>query len=388
MNVSLAVPLRWSRREWLKLATASFATSALAGCATDPSWREGALNYRRPHSARPFAAPVISERSIIRTTVGLRPFRPSGFVVRGERMGEKVVIHNYGHGGAGITFSWGTSAIAMRELPDIADRRAAVLGCGVVGLSTARLLQDRGWKITIYAKDLPPNTTSDVSGGHWAPTGVSDRGEGSPAFLAQYDEALRISHAMFLKLMGDEYGISWRENYHLSPFPERPRPGSFITQMPDLFPDMAVLNPHEHPFAMPYAWRHSALLIEPAIYLPQLMQDIRAAGGNIVQRDMRNLADVMALDEPVVFNCTGLGARDLFGDPELMPVRGQLVFMPPDQRVDYNTHAPGSLYMFPRRDGILLGGTFERGASHMAPDAETTARIVRGHADAYIGMRI
>ena len=42
-------------------------------------------------------------------------------------------------------------------------RRAAIIGCGVVGLSTARLLQRRGWQVTIYARDLPPNTTSNVA---------------------------------------------------------------------------------------------------------------------------------------------------------------------------------------------------------------------------------
>ena len=66
-------------------------------------------------------------------TTGLRPDRPSGFVVRAERMGEKVVIHNYGHGGGGITLSWGSSALAVREAPAVADRRAAVVGAGIMG---------------------------------------------------------------------------------------------------------------------------------------------------------------------------------------------------------------------------------------------------------------
>ena len=120
------------------------------------------------------------------------------------------------------------------------------------------------------------------------------------------------------------------------------------------------------------------------------MQELRDAGGNIVVREMRNVAEVLALDEPVIFNCTGLGARELFADDGLIPVRGQLVFMPPDERVDYVTHGSGEglLYMFPRADGILLGGTFERGATHLEPDADTTARIVREHARMFQAMRI
>lgn len=379
-----------SRRDLLKFASASLASSVLGGCASAPMWRGGPTEYRRPLSLRPFARPQIAEEQIIRTRVGLRPFRPSGFVVRGERLGEKIVIHNYGHGGGGITLSWGSSMLAMRELPDIADRRAAVLGCGVMGLSTARLLQARGWQVTIYAKDLPPHTTSDVAGGQWAPTGVFRSGSESPAFAAQLNEALRMSHETFSTLVGSTYGVNLRENYFLSQTPTRAQDYYYLERWPELFPSIAELSPDEHPFPVPYALRHLSYLIEPAIYLPRLMQELRDAGGSIIVREMIHVSDVLALNEPVIFNCTGLGARELFNDDELIPVRGQLVFMPADERVDYCTHGSGEglLYMFPRTDGILLGGTFERGATHLEPEAETTARIVREHARMFQAMRV
>ncbi|MEP7157124.1 MAG: FAD-dependent oxidoreductase [Betaproteobacteria bacterium] len=375
----------FSRRDWLKFAGAGVASSALVGCA---SWLP--RSYSRPLSAQPFARPQIGEDLIIRTRVGLRPFRPSGFNVKGEKFGEKLVIHNYGHGGAGITLSWGSSMLAVREMPDIADRRAAVLGCGVMGLSTARLLQARGWQVTIYAKDLPPNTTSNVAGGLWAPTSVHRLHLETPEFAAQLSEALTLSHAEFSKLVGGGYGVSWREDYYLSRGPLQPQDFYYLERWPALFPSIAVLSPDEHPFAAPFVMRHLTLLIEPSIYLPRMVQDVRDAGGNIVVREMQSLGEVLALDEPVVFNCTGLGARDLFGDAELLPVRGQLVFMPADSRVDYCTHGSGEglLYMFPREDGILLGGTYEYGATHLEPDAETTARIVREHLRLSRGMRV
>ncbi len=109
----------------------------------------------------------VSADRVIRTIMGLRPFRPSGFVVRGEKRGEKTVIHNYGHGGAGITLSWGTAQLAVEEGAKSEARDCAVLGCGVVGLSTARLLQLRGYNPVIYAKEMPPLTTSNVAGGYW-----------------------------------------------------------------------------------------------------------------------------------------------------------------------------------------------------------------------------
>jgi glycine/D-amino acid oxidase-like deaminating enzyme len=56
----------------------------------------------------------VSHDLIAREIAGLRPFRPSGFVVRAEPFGDKVLIHNYGHGGCGVTLSWGTAEMAAK----------------------------------------------------------------------------------------------------------------------------------------------------------------------------------------------------------------------------------------------------------------------------------
>ncbi len=383
----MTVARTFNRRDWLKVAAAGSASALLGGCATGI---RGPVEYRRPLSLRPFARPSIDMSLITHTRVGLRPYRASGFVVKGERFGDKLVIHNYGHGGGGITMSWGSSMLAVRELPDLADKRAAVLGGGIMGLTTARLLQERGWSVTIHAKALSPDTTSDVAGGLWAPTSVFRLGDETPEFLAQFVEALRYSHDVFSKQAGRGIGVNWVENYYLSRERNQPRDFYYLDRWPELFPSIAELSPGEHPFSAPYALRHLSLLIEPAIYLPRLMGEIRQAGGTIEQREMRGLDDVLALSQPVVFNCTGLGARELFGDTELTPVRGQLAFMPADERVDYVTHGSGEglLYMFPRADGILLGGAYERGASHLEPDATTTERIVREHGRQARAMRV
>src|SRR5215475_14520694 len=115
--------MRLSRRDLLALSPL-----ALASCATH---RRTASSPTLPQRTR-FARVLVSPDRVIRTIVGLRPFRPSGFVVRGEKLDSKTVIHNYGHGGAGITLSWGTANLAMQEAAKIETRSAAVIGCGVV----------------------------------------------------------------------------------------------------------------------------------------------------------------------------------------------------------------------------------------------------------------
>ncbi|MFT6824056.1 MAG: D-amino-acid oxidase, partial [Pseudohongiellaceae bacterium] len=150
----------------------------VSACSSGP--RTSARNFTP--SGLPLRRVIVSPDRVIRTIAGSRPFRPSGFRLEAESFGDKTVIHNYGHGGGGITLSGGTSYLAMELAEQTAHRRCAVLGAGAVGLAAARLLQDRGWDVTIYTRDLPPNTTSNIAGGQWSPTSVYDDDKVTPQF--------------------------------------------------------------------------------------------------------------------------------------------------------------------------------------------------------------
>jgi glycine/D-amino acid oxidase-like deaminating enzyme len=326
---------------------------------------------------------------MIRSTVGLRPFRASGFVVRGEKLDAKTVIHNYGHGGAGITLSWGTSQLAVEEGAKTGAHECAVIGCGVVGLTTARLLQLRGYSPVIYAKAMPPDTTSNVAGGLWEPTSLFDHGRESAEFRTQFTAAARFAFRRYQSLAGEQYGVRWLPLYSLSAQHEymSPAADSPNFEVEKLYPESRILGSAEHPFRVPYAHRRQTMLIEPALYLNALIRDFFVAGGKIVRREFASAREVAALKEDLIFNCTGLGARDLFGDSELTPIRGQLVFLLPQPEVDYCTIGPGNVYMFPRHDGILLGGTFDRGVATTEPDAEITQRILKDNGELFGKMR-
>jgi glycine/D-amino acid oxidase-like deaminating enzyme len=100
-----------------------------------------------------------------------------------------------------------------------------------------------------------------------------------------------------------------------------------------------------------------------------------------VTRDFPDSARLQSLPEPVIVNCTGLGARTLFGDEELQPAKGQLEILVPQAELDYISlgPGPGMLYMIPRSDGVLLGGTFGLGDASPSPDPAETERILAGH---------
>ena len=330
-------------------------------------------------------APVdVARDRIIRIDVGLRPFRPAGFVVRNEMLGDKTIVHNYGHGG-GVTLSWGTAALALEQAPPARD--CAVLGCGAVGLATARLAQERGMQVTIYAAALPPETTSNIAGAQWWPSFVYDEDALTPAFRAQFVRAAHLAYLRFQTLPSETYGISWRRNYFVSatPFSESQSVDRPIA-LTDLCIECRSLEPRENPFCGYYTRQFDTMMIEPALYLSALMRDVREAGGRIVARRFNTPTDLLRLTEPVVFNCTRLGARDLFGDVELVPVKGQLVVLLPQPGVTYNMTGDG-IHAFPRHDGVLLGGTEQRGVWSLAPDQAEVTRVLAAQKRVFASLR-
>lgn len=364
------------RRDVLKAMGAGALAASLGSCAPIQPRQ---AQYPRPYSRKPLLAPRISMDNVIRSIVGLRPFRPSGFRVESEKFDDKVVVHNYGHGGGGITLSWGSSALAVRETLGMEHRDVAVVGGGVMGLTSARLLQDAGWNVTIYTKDVARHSTSNRAGGQWSPASVYDKDVATDAFKAQLNWAARISHHAQTNLGGADYGIRWMENYFFkdSPFDDEDGyPG-----LADLFPHSRILEPDEHPFNAAYARVIVTMMVEPATFLRRLTEDFYQVGGRMEIRNFRDRSEVLALEEPVIFNCTGLGAKALFDDDELTPVKGQLVFLPPDPDVDYLTvyPVPELLYMFSRSDAVVLGGTSKKGDWSLQSEPAETARIVAGH---------
>ena len=254
------------------------------------------------------------------------------------------------------------------------------MGCGVVGLATARLLQQMGKEVTIYAKSLPPETTSNSAGGLWLPYSLFDPDRETPQFHQQYLQSVQFSYAYFQQLAGDDYSVRWMPSYVITdePFSETellaPK-GPF----PEVFPELRDLQPSQHRFPYRYVRQFMAMLIEPHPYLRALLRDFRLAGGRMVLQEFHDTAEIATLPQPVVVNCTGLGARTLFSDAELIPIKGQLTYLLPQPEVNYIVLA-GDLYMFPRRDGIVLGGTHVRGDWSLEPDIAAKSRILTGHA--------
>jgi glycerol-3-phosphate dehydrogenase len=119
------------------------------------------------------------------------------------------------------------------------------------------------------------------------------------------------------------------------------------------------------------------MLIEPSIYLEAVLRDVLLAGGHLVVRDFDSLGAILALPEGLIVNCTGLGSKTLFGDDELVPIKGQLTVLVPQPEVDYIMGTTG-LSTIPRKDGMLMGQTWERGEASLEPSTAEMQRVISG----------
>ncbi len=338
---------------------------------------------------------------VIRTTVGLRPHRPSGFRLGVEKLDDRTVVHNYGHGGAGMSLSWGTGSMAADMALKHLGRRAAVIGCGAAGLTAARQLQRRGFDVTIYATSVPPNTTSNMSLAGFTPTSglLGPGGRRTPAWTEQFQRAAEISYTELQLMAGQRYGVSWITQYSWRDTPPNPSeggPGEDAMLPLHLRTGQEVLGPGEHPFPGQYAIRSPWMRIEPSIYLDALVRDFLLFGGRISIRTLETRGDLMSLGESLIVNCSGLGSRDLFDDDSMTPVKGQLTLLTPQPEIDYGTfggvrqEGSGSgmgIHMNPRSDGIALGGTSERGESDLTPNEDARQRVVDDHIELFEWMR-
>ena len=172
--------------------------------------RERSCSGRR--QSLPFydaVGPIVPIRAhadrIFRTTVCLRPFRAAGPRMDVEHVGNKVVVHNYGHGGSGWSLSWGAAEIAVTKAREAAtaNRDVAVIGCGAMGLTSAITAQRAGLRVTIYAKERPPFVRSSRATGVWSPDSrIALTSAAAPEFGAQWEAMARASFAMYQSYLG------------------------------------------------------------------------------------------------------------------------------------------------------------------------------------------
>lgn len=363
------------RRQFIGGAGATLAAlsaGALPVRASEPVPLDGAAVA--PAFARP--APLVPMQAradrIIDIAVCTRPFRAAGPRIEAQHIGRQTVVHNYGHGGSGWSLSWGSARLAVDLALATGETHIAVIGCGAIGLTTARVAQRAGLRVRIYCRELPPEVRSSNATGVWSPDSrICDEPHATPAFRQRWEAMARNSHRTYQRLLGlPGDPVEWREGYALSdiPFDEPPPPPALPEVHPepeypdlegellaDLHPRSVSLRRDQHPFPVAHARRYAQLVFNLPAYSQLLLDEFARDGGEIVHRDFASPRQFAALKERTLVNATGYGARALLGDDSVVPVRGQIARLVPQPDVRYGLVWRGhNLAVVSRRDGILV----------------------------------
>lgn len=392
------------RRQFLRSAGITLATAsgaALVGCAPArprPGGVSNATLRLRPDVLE--LAPVRAEVDrITGIYVCTRPFRAAGPRIETARLGDKTLVHNYGHGGSGWSLSWGSSALALQLAQATGVRELGVIGCGALGLTSALLAQRAGLSVRIYAKQLPPDVFSMRASGLWTPDSRICDAAHADAFGPRWEAMARSSFGMYQNLLGlPGRPIEWIDGYYLSDTPfgqgtpepsDEPAYGELLDRVSDLTPHSETLPPGSYPFPQPYVRRYTTLMFNISTYARMLMSDFLAAGGHIEVREFHSPNELLQLPEATLINATGYGARALFGDDSIVPVRGQTARLIPQPEVSYGLGMRG-LSMVPRSDGLLvqvIGDTGNYNNADTTPDRAASEAAVRRLGELMAQMR-
>ncbi|MEO0629567.1 MAG: FAD-dependent oxidoreductase [Planctomycetota bacterium] len=317
--------------------------------------------------------PDLSDDMVMRVVAGIRPCREGGLKLQPGKLGSRTVIHNYGHGGCGVTLSWGCAELVGDMVKEAAGEKAdvAVLGGGVTGLTSALVLAEQGHSVTVVAESFGEETTSVVAGALWLPTGIDFPKK--KADRARFNDILRRSAKRFGMLDRGLWGVEELPVYE--PLESEHHPEYF---------ESGVMNPPREltkAEPKPGSIKEGRLFRANFMHTPRFMRTLHEACqkkkvGFIEQR-IESLADAKAVEGDVVVNCLAMGSKTVFNDQKMYGARGVLVHLEP-QELGYIVH-DSYKYMFPREDALILGGSFEPNQDDDESTEEMAAEILEHH---------
>ncbi len=242
-----------------------------------------------------------------------------------------------------------------------------VIGCGIIGLTSAVRLQEAGYRVRVVARDIPPHTTSNKAAAIWEPFQVAPEDK--------VDAWAAVSYGVYAAEADvPDSGVRMVEWTMVSREASIPKP----YWLKDVYYPRD-LDDSELPAGYASGLARTVRFIHSGVYLQRLVNRFHVAGGQLEQRTLSRLDEVDGAPSAIV-NSSGLGARELVDDGEVVGIRGQLAVLrnQPGLRCigDDLTYDPEPVYIFPRDDEVMLGGTAEHGREDLEEDMAIRERIL------------
>lgn len=312
--------------------------------------------------------PKLSPDHIDQFVSCIRPKHTHGYQLYGELKHDKLIIHNYGHSGSGWTLLFGVIEQVMVEFeaqlglnPSFKNKPVCVIGAGCMGLLSALYLAQKGYTVKVVAKEFE-NIASDKAVGLFFPYTAF-----TPVYN-KYQQAQEVALREYTAI------IEGKHPFISSAAAERiPQYVDLTTKYSRLnfwgLPRMVTLdfgNGTQH-----HAREYNTLFIHTFSMMQQMKAHAEKLGITFEQRTITSFTEIT---EPIIINCTGLGARELNHDAGLIPVQGHLIRLKnqPTAALKYVIHVrvlqngkPTYIYFAPKASGIL-GITYIEGQDNLA----------------------
>lgn len=248
------------------------------------------------------------------------------------------------------------------------NKKALVLGCGVIGLTSGIRLLENGFEVEIVAARIPPDTTSNVATAYWYPFRVSPPDRVLPWVAFTYKKYMELSNIPGIGVGIFDF-VQIFDHEVDDPF-WKPAVQDFRrVRMEELLP--GYVDGYVAPIAR----------IETPIYMDYLVKRFEESGGRITKldREIEKIEEISA-DTRLIINCSGLGAGKMFNDKEVFPIRGQLVITSNPGLKDCINEEEGPLavsYVVPHPSYCILGGTAEDNNWNLEVDPKISDEILR-----------
>ena len=244
--------------------------------------------------------------------------------------------------------------------------KIAVIGRGVIGLTTAELLLDSGYKVDIISKDDMPNTSSMGAGAYWWPHKAYPRDQ-----VAKWSAFSYNKYRDIVKI--PESGIKMHTHFRYCVKDDETRYALEITDK------WSMIEQDDVNFEITEAFQCVVPLIDVPVYMPWLLNNVLDKGAELKVIDLASISDVPT-GYDIVVNCSGLGAKTLVNDASVFPIRGQIVRLERPAHINNSYRVvhepPGLTLILPRSGDLLLGGTTSNSNFNTDPSDDETQEII------------
>lgn len=271
--------------------------------------------------------PNIDSQSILTTLECIRPMRDGNFNISIEQLNNKTIVNCYGHGGSGWTTLFGSVKCAVnifkKRFPSSKDCTIRVIGSGCMGLLSAIELCRLGYSVSGITSSQLYDTASWQAAGYFALVSIKT----TPQMQKDVDDLGIATLHTCQQIEQGNHPYLMPNSIRKLPVYSHQQTASGLENVQKrglLQPAVPVTLDFGNGVVHPNFVENTTYFMNTTQLMQQFLDQIGQLGIPIEIRKIEAFNDI---DDPVIFNCSGMGGRSLNNDDLMIPVRGHLIIL-------------------------------------------------------------